>query len=366
MSLEQIDRRISQAQQTLMIYAIVTIVIISITLIFFLTITVLRPVHKLISGVGEISTGNLEHQIVVRTKDELGKLAQAFNEMARSLKDEKEKNRRWSETLQERIHEKTSELKAIHTQILQIEKMASLGKLSATVAHELNNPLEGILTYAKLIARRLRRQPELTGTQRQTLEDIDLIANETERCGNIVKNLLLFSKKQVGEFALVPLRHIIENATRLMQHHFAISNVQLQTAYSSEQISVMCDEQQIQQALVALFVNSVEAMPEGGTIRLSVTQHNPGDDITMILSDTGSGIAPEDIPHIFEPFFTTKHDGKGVGLGLSVVYGIIERHGGKISVESLPGTGTTFTILLPPMESAASHKHPATMMKESL
>jgi signal transduction histidine kinase len=130
----------------------------------------------------------------------------------------------------------------------------------------------------------------------------------------------------------------------------------------------MCDENQIQQALVALFVNSVEAMPEGGTIQLTARQSNPDSDIFITLSDTGAGIVPEDLPHIFEPFFSTKINGKGVGLGLSVVYGIIERHEGKISVDSHPGMGTTFTITLPPItiKMQEARKPGGTIMKDTV
>jgi two-component system NtrC family sensor kinase len=349
MSLEQIDNSIAKARHTMITYSVALILIVAVVAALFLTITVLKPVKTLMKGVQQISSGNLDLPITVQSKDELGTLAHSFNDMTRLLKHEKEENRRWSETLQERIREKTGELKAVHSQILQIEKMASLGKLSATVAHELNNPLEGILTYAKLIAKRLKKDATTSTLQQQTLEDIDLIARETSRCGTIVKNLLLFSKKQVGEFALIPVKQIVEKAARLVHHHFTISNVQMQTSYSSDDISIMCDENQMQQALVALFVNAVEAMPEGGAILLNVNQTEPEDEITITLSDTGIGILQEDLLHIFEPFFTTKTGGKGVGLGLSVVYGIIERHGGRISVSSESGKGTTFTITIPPI-----------------
>lgn len=225
--------------------------------------------------------------------------------------------------------------------------MASLGKLSATVAHELNNPLEAILTYAKLIARRIRKDEAAAQANKQTLEDIEIIARETDRCGMIVKNLLLFSKKQVSEFALVPVQQIIHRAAELVRHHCQISNVTLNENYGCSDVTLLCDESQIQQALVALLVNAVEAMPEGGTITVTVRQPSGSDELAVSISDTGVGIVPADLSHVFEPFFTTKKDGKGVGLGLSVVYGIVERHGGKIFVDSTPEKGTTFTLVLP-------------------
>jgi len=350
MSLENIDQNIARAQLTMIAYAVGTIIVVAFISLLFLSTTVTRPIRKLMDGVRQISAGNLDYHILIKSKDELGKLASAFNEMTNSLHYEKEENRRWSETLQERIREKTDELKSIHNQILQIEKMASLGKLSATVAHELNNPLEAILTYAKLIARRIRKE-QLTELYRQTLEDVELIARETDRCGNIVKNLLLFSKKQVGEFSLAPVKDIVDKASRLVQHHLTISNIQLQTSYQSDNLTMMCDENQIQQALVALFVNAVEAMPEGGVLQVEISQSETDDEVLITISDSGVGILPEDLPHVFEPFFTTKEGGKGVGLGLSVVYGIMERHGGRISVSSHSGNGTTFKLAFPRIAS---------------
>ena len=347
MSLEELDKGIAHAQNTMIVSAAGMIVLVAFISVLFLSSTVIKPVRKLMIGAQSISRGSLDHQITIRTSDELGTLARAFNEMTQSLEHEKEENRRWSETLQERVREKTDELNAIHRQILHIEKMASLGKLSATVAHELNNPLEAILTYAKLIARRIRKGDSTIPVNKQTLEDIEIIARETDRCGMIVKNLLLFSKKQVSEFALVPVKQIIHRSAELVRHHCQISNVTLSENYGCGDVTLLCDESQIQQALVALLVNAVEAMPQGGTISINVSQPSGGDTIAISISDTGVGIAPADLSHVFEPFFTTKKDGKGVGLGLSVVYGIVERHGGKITVESTPEKGTTFTLFLP-------------------
>jgi two-component system NtrC family sensor kinase len=310
-------------------------------------------------GTKQVSSGNLDYEILTSSKDEIGRLARAFNDMTSSLRASEQENRSWSETLEKRIQEKTIELRQIHERIMQIEKMASLGKLSATVAHELNNPLEGILTYSKLIARRLRKVENPNESVRQMIDDMELVIHEVLRCGNIVKNLLLFSKKQVGEFALVPIQGIIERAVQLMQHHFKISNVTFQVDYEAE-ATLMCDENQIQQAIVALFVNAVEAMPQGGRLGVRVARTSGGS-LQVTVADSGVGIAPEDLPHVFEPFFTTKKEGKGVGLGLSVVYGIIERHGGSVAVQSEPSKGTVFTLSFPP-----SAMTPPSIQRETL
>lgn len=348
MSLERFDKEMSAAQLKMILFAVATVALLALASFFYLHATVIRPVRRLMVGTEEISSGNLQYQLRTGSQDEIGQLARSFNAMTASLRELVEEKQRWSSELEKRVEEKTAELKHIHEQIFQIEKMTSLGKLAATVAHELNNPLEGILTYAKLLAKRLRK-PDVTGeTAKSMVEELDLIVHETERCGNIVKNLLLFSRKQVGEFALVPIREVVQRAAQLVRHHFEISGVKFADHYAPEEVALMCDENQIQQALVALFVNAVEAMPGGGSLSIDAAQPARDGPIRITLTDTGVGIAEGDLEHIFEPFFTTKKEGRGVGLGLSVVYGIVERHGGHIDVASALGRGTCFTITFPP------------------
>ncbi|HUL45030.1 MAG TPA: ATP-binding protein [Bacteroidota bacterium] len=355
MSLARVDSQMHDAQIQFIIYASIAVILVCLASLAFLYQVVLRPVKLLTRGIREISSGNLAYHLSIASRDEIGQLSSSFNAMATSLKSEEQKNLQWSEELEKRIREKTEELSRIHEQILQIEKMASLGKLSATVAHELNNPLEGILTYAKLIAKRIRKISDTPERWASTLEELDLIINETTRCGTIVKNLLLFSRKQVGEFALVPVKQIVDRAALLMQHHFHISNIRFVTNYEDESVIVMGDEQQIQQALVALFVNAVEAMPDGGTLSVNTGRDAATGRIRIEVCDTGIGITPDDILHIYEPFFTKKKNGNGVGLGLSVVYGIVERHGGTIAVASEVGKGTTFTLSFPSHHQPISH-----------
>jgi two-component system NtrC family sensor kinase len=359
MSLQEIDAAVSQQKERVVASAVLIALVVAFGSMLFILISVDRPVKKLIEGTRQISEGNLDFPIAVGTSDEIGMLARSFNEMTRNLRKEKEENLHWANTLEERVREKTEELKRIHEQMLQIEKMASLGKLSATVAHELNNPLEGILTYAKLIAKKIRKQEQVSEAQRQILEDLDLVAHEAARCGTIVKNLLLFSKKQVAELSIVPVREVVEKAEQLVRHHFQMSNVQFRATYEPQDVTLLCDANQIQQALVALFMNAVEAMPDGGTVSVDARLSEEHDAVVLSVGDTGVGIYEEDLPHVFEPFFTTKKGGIGVGLGLSVVYGIVERHGGEITAHSTPPSGTTFkmTFKLPttPIDRRGMH-----------
>jgi len=311
---------------------------------------VLEPITALMEGTQQISTGNLEHRVLVAARDELGALAKSFNEMTDSIRTAQEENRRWSATLEQRVQEKSEELTAIHRRIVHVEKMTSLGRLSATVAHELNNPLSGILTYSKLLSRQLSRTNFASASPEDVLSELDIIIRETHRCGDIVKNLLLFSKKESGVFAYESLELIVGHAYLIVRHHLEMRDIRFVELKPHGNVELLCDAQQIQQALVALFVNAADAMADGGTLTVTYEADASGRRAVLSVSDTGIGIDSELLPRIFEPFYTTKEGGQGVGLGLAVVYGIIERHGGTISVDSSSGKGATFTMIFPAAE----------------
>jgi len=316
-------------------------------LVFIFTLKFVNaPLRKLIQGTLEIMSGNLDHRIDIDTSDEIGTLAKSFNKMTEELKRAHEELLGWAKLLEQKVNEKTAELQRAYAYMVHIEKMASLGKLAATVAHELNNPLEGILTYAKLLKRRLENNSKIEEERDEILSELSIIIDETSRCGNIVKNLLLFSKQRVGEFKDEDIGQIIKRSIALISHHLEMNNVRLELDMPEHPVIVYCDAQQIEQMLLAMEINAIEAMPEGGTLRIELKEVN-SDKIQVKVIDTGVGIPENVLPHIFEPFFTTKKEGKGTGLGLAVVYGIVERHGGQISVESKVNFGTTFTIVLP-------------------
>lgn len=313
----------------------------------FIWLMVNIPVRKLTQGTEEISKGNLTYRIRLHSKNEIGSLAESFNSMAGELQRARNELTEWNQLLEHRVKEKTEELRRAQTHLFQVDKMASLGTLAATVAHELNNPLEGILTYAKLIRRRMGKDELTPEAKANMVEELTMIANETSRCGNIVKNLLLFSRQKVGEFAQVDIRETVDQSLKLMDHHFKMHNIKLIAFLGDSPLLLTCDPNQIEQALLAIEINAVEAMPESGTLRLAVFDDTLTDSIRIEIGDTGIGISDEDMAHIFEPFYTTKHDGKGTGLGLAVVYGIVERHGGTIQVNTKLNQGTTFIIKLP-------------------
>lgn len=292
----------------------------------------------------------MDYKIEIHAKNELGQVARRFNQMSTNLAEAYKEIKNWSETLNDKVLEKTEELKNIYNQVNQIEKLASLGKLSATVAHELNNPLAGILTYSKLITKKLQasnNNPE----NAKIIEYLELISHESARCGQIVKDLLIFSHSEKDEFAKENLLKIIYHSITVINHHLEINGITLVKDYADSPIDIYCNANKIQQALISLLINSIEAMPNGGKITIRVTTENKK--ILLRITDEGTGIADKDLPHIFVPFYSTKAESSGTGLGLAVAYGIITAHNGKIEVEKTSHNGTTFKIELPQNEQKA-------------
>lgn len=344
MTTEKTDKIVEANIKGIFTNVIIITILIAVSIGFLIALLVHKPMKEITKGINQLSEGNLDYKISVNSKDELGQMAGRFNDMAEKLDKAYNEIKEWSETLNIKVEEKNEELKKIYSQIVQIEKLASLGKLSATVAHELNNPLEGILTYSKLVHKIISKNND-KGDYDKVLKFLTLIADESSRCGKIVKDLLLFSHKDVGEFKLCDLVEIIEKSLSLINHHIEINKIKLVKDFTSESFNLVCDPQKIEQAFISVLINAIESMSEGGTLTLNVTRDDRN--ITIRIKDQGKGIAEKELPNIFEPFYTTKENHKGTGLGLSVTYGIIQQHKGEISVEETSIKGTTFKIILP-------------------
>jgi two-component system NtrC family sensor kinase len=223
--------------------------------------------------------------------------------------------------------------------------MASIGKLAATVAHEINNPLFGILTYARLVLRELLKH-DLPGRD-ELAEQLQTIERESKRCGELVKNLLTFSRQAPSHRESNDLNTVVHRASVLVKHKLDMQNIRLEEKLAPDLPPVECDANQIQQVILVLMVNASEAMPKGGALEVS-TSLDPGAEQGVVrVKDTGCGIAEDVLPRIFDPFFTTKEDQNRTGLGLAVAHSIVEQHAGDISVRSTPGEGTEFTVRLP-------------------
>lgn len=343
-SLKKLDESIKQTTRSNVTNSIFIILAISAFCGLFVTVLVSKPLKKIIHGIDAVGEGNLNYKIDLVSGNELGEVAKRFNDMADKLDLAYTEIKDLSDTLTKKVNEKTEELKNIYDQVIQIEKLASLGKLSATVAHELNNPLSGILTYSKLITKKLK-EAQKENENEKLIEYLHLISDESARCGKIVKDLLLFSHRGAEDFSTEDIKKIIDKSIILIKHHLEIHLIALHKEFPEEECIVECDPQKIQQALMSLLINAIEAMPNGGKIVVHLTEEK--DDAVIRISDTGTGIQEKDLQHIFEPFFTTKETGKGTGLGLAVVYGIVKQHKGNIEVEKTSHTGTTFKISIP-------------------
>ena len=236
---------------------------------------------------------------------------------------------------------------ADQARILHQDKMMSLGRLAASIVHEINNPLSGILNYLRLMTRILTRGPLDTEHQTKFQRYLELVESETDRCSQIVSNLLTFSRKTTPAFEPITMEDLITRSLILCQHKLKLSNITTTHQIDRHLPVVKGDFNQLQQCIINLIFNAIDAMPEGGALKLACGLNTNREWVQISIEDTGVGIAQEDIRHIFEPFFTTKDEGYGVGLGLSTVYGIIEHHRGTVEAESRGGQGTTFTIKLP-------------------
>lgn len=344
MSLAEADAELASLRRDAWIAAIVLAGLAGLFSAIFVLRVVRRPMRALIRGTSRVAAGDLDTEIRVPPGSEMETLASSFNAMIRDLNKARGELRDWNVRLETNLQEKAAELGRTQRQVAHMDKMASLGRLAATVAHELNNPLAGIQSYAKLVERSLRDVALSEEERAELVRFLGLIQKEAARSGNIVRNLLAFARQSGGAFSEQRLEPIVERALTLVQHSLAMSQVQIEFPRIAGDDRLSCNPDQIQQALVALFVNAVEAMPQGGKLRIGVEAR--ADSLVLSIADTGCGIPNDVLPQIFEPFVTSKDRAEGVGLGLAVVYGIVQRHSGSIEVESKVGVGTTFRIEL--------------------
>jgi two-component system NtrC family sensor kinase len=298
-------------------------------------------------GTDRLAEGHLDYRIRVESSDELGMLAESFNEMARELDDANAGLRQAAQTLEERIQRKTAQLEAAQRGLIQTEKMVSLGRLAATVAHEVNNPLFGMLTYARLTIKDLERGNYDQPARARMLDNLRIIERESRRCGDLMKNLLAFARQAPPQRAPVQLNVVVDRAVRLVAHQYELAGTALITELPPDLPEVPCDAGQIQQVLIVLLANAAEALGKGGEVVVRTAADAGRQGVLFSVSDNGPGIAPDLAEKIFEPFFSTKDHQHRTGLGLAVAKGIIDRHGGSIELDSAPGAGAEFTIHLP-------------------
>ena len=354
LSLAKTDAQLAVGSTRMLNYTAGAMLIVAVLSWLFVWREVGQPIKALKKGTEHLSRGELGYQIEERSQDEVGDLAHSFNGMSLQLRTANEEIVNWAKTLEDRVVQKTKELNRAHDHVLHVEKMASIGKMAAVVAHEVNNPLSGILTYAKLL-----RKWVGTGTiehekREEAMECLDLIASESRRCGDLIKNLLTLSRTAPMNVQSTDLQAVIDRCLLLVRPQLEQGGIEVQLKIEKGLPLVPCDPAQIEQVLLILIMNAKDAMPRGGNLWIETRLSNAEPAIEIQVRDDGAGIAPDVLSHIFEPFMTTKERGHSVGLGLAISRGIVERHKGHIEVESVLGRGTAFTITLPSQAADAS------------
>jgi two-component system NtrC family sensor kinase len=349
MSLVDVDNDLKRNRLIFIVFTLVAIICVSLILAVFLHKLVTKPVKQLVSATKKVAMGNLNVELPVKSNDEIGHLAISFNRMTQDLKKANQEIQSWNIELEKKVEERTRKLRMTREQLIQSEKMASMGVLASSVAHEINNPLQGILTYIKLILK-IISGGEINQERLSEFKNyLNLMGNEIQRCGDMVNNLLVFSRQSKINIQEADVNNIIRNSLVLLENKIKLQNIEVVLELKEGIPSIFCDYKQIQQTLMALLINSIEAMPGGGTIEIA-TQSPDNKKVEITVTDTGEGISKENLKNIFDPFFTTKEASKSTGLGLFVAYGIIQEHKGTIEAKSEVGKGATFHITLPAFE----------------
>jgi len=303
-----------------------------------LTLGITRPLRAIVEATDKIAQGELDHRLRIASRDEVGRLARSFDRMTEDLQKANANLVEWGRTLERRVEERTRELREMQDHLVQSEKLASLGKIAAGVAHEINNPLTSILINTHLMLEQGDRIAPFR-------ENLTLMAEETSRCALIVRRLLDFARQTPPRMERARVNELIERTGRLLEVQAGVHHIKIAMDLDPGLPTIELDRHQIQQVFWNLTINAIEAMPDGGTLTLiSRPGATPGT-VDVEVADTGVGIPRENLTRLFEPFFTTKSS--GTGLGLAVTYGIIERHGGTIEVKSEVGRGSIFTIKFP-------------------
>ncbi|MBI4194141.1 MAG: HAMP domain-containing protein [Betaproteobacteria bacterium] len=359
-SLEDIDRAMRTNTITIAIFALGFIIVASLFVSFFVHRLVYVPLRDLKSGAERLSSGNLDQMIPVRTEDEFAHLAASFNAMTGALRNSQLELREWAHTLEHKVEERTRQLRVAEAEAARGEKLASVGLLAAGIAHELNNPLTGILTFSHLVRKKM---PDGS----PDAEDLDLVIRETKRCATIIKRLLDFAREKAPEKKFADVNRIVEDTVRLVERPAHLRDISITLDLDRDLPSLWVDEDLVKQVIMNMLVNAQHAIADAGSItvrsRRSPEPKSPepgADPVPMVeisIIDTGCGIPEKNLKLIFDPFFTTKAPGKGTGLGLSVSYGIVRAHGGTIEVTSKVGEGSTFRVYLPLDARAGDAEH---------
>ena len=349
--LEEMDANLNKS----FLFSGLTALLLVTFLMIFTRRTIRKPLKGIIKASEAVAGGEKHTRLDIRPNqlNDVKMVSTAFNKMLDNLQAATAELENWSQQLEYKVQKKSEEISEMQNELVHIERIASLGKLSSSVAHEINNPLSGVLTYTKLVHKHILKL-ELDEEEKKAMSKyLQVIEDETKRCGDIVKGLLDFSRSDKLDFKPNHLHRLLKETYTLIEHQMKIEDITFQTDLSATRDLILCNGNQIKQAGIAILLNASEAVLESGIIQIKTS--NPDDEhIKLEISDNGMGIASDDIPHIFEPFFSTKEKASGIGLGLAIVHGIVQNHNGKIEVDSELGKGTTLTITLSLTKTAST------------
>jgi two-component system NtrC family sensor kinase len=337
-SLENLQQRSHEYRMQFIVMTCLLLVLIGVLITVLTRRLVNRPVQRLMRHTALVADGNLAARVAATSSDELGELSEAVNRMTENLGKASDELREWAGSLEQKVDERSREIQKMGAQLQRSERLAALGKLVAGIAHEINNPLTGVLLYASILNTDKRLDAALK-------PDLERIISETRRCADIVKQLLEFSREAVPRKEAFPVETLLDKVIDLFQQLPGFHTITIDKCYDQNLPQVYADPGQIQQVFVNLFINAGHAMPEGGRLTINACRSLDGLFVRTEIVDTGCGIPEENLQRIFDPFFTTKAD--GTGLGLSISYGIVENNCGRIEVGSVLGEGTAFVISLP-------------------
>ncbi|GBE53949.1 sensor protein ZraS [archaeon BMS3Bbin15] len=312
--MNEVEKNLQITKSYLAASAIILLTSIMVLLYFIIQNTVIRHLHTLMKAFRKVGKGDYNTTLEVDRGDEIGELSRSFNRMV-------------------------TELRSKEKQLIQSEKLATVGKLAAGVAHEINNPLANISLYAQMLYRKIR-DPD-------TRKKLKIIEEQADQTATIVKSLLEFSRQAEPKFELVDFNDIVNKTLNILEPQIYLNKINVKLKLDKNLPKIYADPIQIQQVLVNIVTNAVQAMEGKDDAHLEIITRSKGDKVMIVVRDNGVGILEENLDKIFDPFFSTKGVGKGTGLGLSVSYGIIENHGGEIKVKSKPGHGSIFIIILP-------------------
>lgn len=343
-SLDNLLQKSHEYRMQFLIMTCVLLLLIGVLINYLTQRLVNRPVKRLVRHTALVAAGDLEVRVPVSSHDELGDLSEAVNRMTKSLQKAQDELKDWGNSLEQKVEERSQEIKQIQAQLYRSDKLASLGQLVAGIAHEINNPLTGVLLFSSIVSSDTRLDPVLKA-------DLERVISETRRCADIVKRLLDFSRESVAHKEAISFNALLDKVIDLMYQHPCFHNINIMKNYTPDLPDIIADPGQIQQVFMNLLLNACHAMPGGGNLTLNTSMSSDGNYVDAEVRDTGCGISEADLNRIFDPFFTTKSD--GTGLGLSISYGIVENNGGKLGVKSRVGEGTAFTVMLPVFNGSA-------------